>query len=178
MLDYYEDLLYYHTKSYGSKLNTNLACSTVIDMFEKLNSKNSSKVNAYFVHSTLIYLLLTTLDVMRPYDVELRADNYEQMHQRRKFKSSELVPFSANLAAIKFQCRATKKIMFLLNQRPLELSWCSRGLCSWTETKRRFQSTLKHCKENFCQYSSGRKVGKHTIGWIVLVLISCFVKNL
>lgn len=145
-------------------------------MFEKLNSKNSSKVNAYFVHSTLIYLVLTTLEVMQPFNVELRANNYEQMHQSRKFKSSELVPFSANFAAIKYQCRATKKIMFLLNQRPLELSWCYRGLCSWSETKRKFKSTLKHCKENFCQYSSGRKRDMYTIAWVFAVVISCIVK--
>lgn len=117
--------------------------------------------------------MLTTLQAMRPYEVELRADNYDQM-QSRKFKSSELVPFSANFAAVKYQCRGTEKIMFLLNQRPLEMSWCPRGLCSWTETKRRFRKTIKNCKANFCQFSRGTKMN-FSHGMFIVVLVSVVI---
>lgn len=170
-MDYYDDLRYYQAKSYGSKLNKNLVCSTVTDMFKKLNSKNSTKVIAYFVHSTLIYLFYTALELM-PYDImALRADNYEQM-QQRKFKSSEIIPFSANFAAVKYQCRDdTDKIMFLMNQRPFEMSWCQQGsLCSWVEAKRRYKSLVQNCKENFCHITNNKTKTNYYSFKLILVI--------
>lgn len=143
-------------------------------MFKKLNSKNSTKVIAYFVHSTLMYLFYTALEFF-PYS-NLRADNYEQMHQR-KFKSSELIPYSANFAAVKYQCHGTEdKIMFLVNQRPYDLSWCPGGLCSWSETKLRYKSLVKNCKQNFCHITNETaKTNYYSVKFILgIVLISTF----
>lgn len=115
------------------------------------------KVATYFVHSTMMYLLLTALGVIR--DIEpITADNYERM-ANRLFKSSETVPFSSNFAAVKYDCNVANernenvsKILFLLNQKPIEtIRWCKNGFCDWTTVKeklRRFTPSV--CNRTFC----------------------------
>lgn len=86
--------------SYGSGLNSNLACPLVVDMLSHLESQANPKVVAYFTHSATMQLLLTALGAHKDND-GLRADNYQQM-MRRNWRSSEITPFASNLAVIKF----------------------------------------------------------------------------
>lgn len=164
MMDYYEDLFNYYQKSYGYAINTNISCLTVSDMLQQLQSSdNSPKVIAYFAHSTLIHLFLTTLGVLKD-DEPIRADNYNRMHSR-KYKSSEAVPFSANFAAIKYECPNDKhdkdKVLFVLNQKPLKMNWCTGRFCNLSDLKKMYNDGFKpeHCEKNFCvtdtQLSSG-----------------------
>lgn len=100
VLEYHEDLKYYYQNSYGTGLNTRLACSLVVDMLNHLESQAMPKVAAYFTHSETIQLLLTALGAAKDNDA-LRADNYQQL-MRRKWRSSEVSPFASNLAVIKY----------------------------------------------------------------------------
>lgn len=124
-------------------------------MLQQLQSPDDSpKVIAYFAHSTLIHLFLTTLGVLKD-DEPPRADNYYRMHSR-KYKSSEAVPFSANFAAIKYECPNDKhdknKVMFVLNQKPLKMNWCNGRFCNLSDLKKMYNSrfTPEHCEQNFC----------------------------
>lgn len=58
------------------------------------------KVVAYFGHSAILQLLLTALVAIKDNET-LRADNYQKL-MRRKWRSSEVCPFAANLAVIKY----------------------------------------------------------------------------
>lgn len=69
-------------------------------MINHLESQGMPKVVAYFTHSAAIQLLLTALGAHKDNDA-LRADNYQQV-SRRKWRSSEVSPFAANLAVIKY----------------------------------------------------------------------------
>lgn len=100
VLEYHEDLNYYYQNSYGTGLNTRLACSLVVDMLNHLESQTMPKVVAYFTHSATMQLLLTALGAAKDNDA-LRADNYQQL-ARRKWRSSEVSPFASNLAVIKY----------------------------------------------------------------------------
>lgn len=69
-------------------------------MLTHLESQTNPKVVAYFAHTQAIQLLLTALGAHKDND-GLRADNYQQM-MRRRWRSSEVSPFAANLAVIKY----------------------------------------------------------------------------
>lgn len=85
---------------YGNALNTRLACSLVEDMLTHLESQTMPKVVAYFAHSATIQLLFTALGAVKDTD-GLRADNYQQLMQR-KWRSSKISTFASNLAVIKY----------------------------------------------------------------------------
>lgn len=180
VFDYLEDLFYYHTKSHGFYMNEHLMCSTIIDMLAHLESKDPGpKVITYFVHSTNLYLVLTALGVVR--DLEpLTGDNYDQM-SNRLFKSSKIMPFSSNFAAVKYECTNkdmtgnVSKILFLLNQRPIRsLHWCDNGFCDWATVKEKWRRfTPNVCKRKFCAPQSlASKLNAVSVGtWIFAVTV-------
>ena len=101
VLEYLDDLKYYYKASYGNPENENIMCATVQDMVRNLESTTNPKVVAYFAHASGIQLLLTALGVAKD-KATLRADNYELM-KSRVFRTSELSPFAANLAVVKYE---------------------------------------------------------------------------
>lgn len=171
ILEYAQDLKYYRESGYGNAdLNANIACEAVKDMLRQLDSKENPQVSAYFAHSATVQLVLTALDAYRD-TMPLRADNYA--HQsRRKWRVSELSPFAANLAAIKYDCpndNERTKVMFFLNQKPMDFAYCNVGLCNWSDVKRiyrRFEGA--DCALTFCK-TSGAEQARPT-GVVALLL--------
>lgn len=179
VFDYLEDLGYYYTKSSGFYTNEHTPCMTIFDMLEYLDANDNitPKVSTYFVHSTLMYLILTALGIIR--DIEpITADNYERMNNRL-FKSSEIVPFSSNFAAVKYNCNIidtnanVTKILFLLNQKPIQtMKWCKNGFCDWTMVKeklRRFTPSV--CNRTFCLPEKSVATNLSTIHYLYLYQI-------
>lgn len=154
MIEYAQDLKYYRETAYGNAaLNANVGCESVKDMLRQLDNADNPVVTAYVAHSSTVQLFLTALDTFRD-AMPLRADNYDQM-AGRKYRISQISPFAANVAAIKYDCPNDEddrtKVMFLLNQKPMELPFCNVGVCSWLEVKR----MLSHfdganCERFFC----------------------------
>lgn len=165
-LEYAQDLKYYRESAYGNfDLNSNVACETVKDMLHHLDSKAEPAVSAYFAHSSTVQLMLTALGAYQD-TVPLRADNFAQLN-RRKWRVSELSPFAANLAAIKYDCpndQERTQVMFFLNQRPMDFSFCNVGLCKWSMVKQmyaRFDGA--DCAKTFCK-ASGAKAKRPAAG--------------
>lgn len=156
MLEYYEDIHYYYKSGYGHKINENIACAAVADLMKHLESKEKPQVIGYFTHSSTVQLLLVALGVAKDREA-LRADNYLDM-SRRKWKVSEIGPFGANLAAIKYDCpneSERNKVMFFLNEKPVDLDWCRVGLCNWSDVKRHYEHfQTDNCAQTFCGGSS------------------------
>lgn len=138
-LEYLEDLQTYYKSGFGQKLNSRIQCAAIKDMLHHLESNNLPKTVAYFTHSKSILLLLTALKAVKDSD-SLRADNYYSM-SRRKWRLSEISPFSSNLAAIKYDCPnevEREKVMFFLNEKPISFDWCKVGLCNWSDIKENY----------------------------------------
>lgn len=176
VLEYAQDLKYYRETGYGNtELNANVACETVKDLLRSLDSKDNPVVSAYFAHSSTIQLFLTALDTYR--DAEpLRADNFAEQ-SRRKWRVSEISPFAANVAAIKYDCpndNERTKVMFFLNQRPMAFPYCNVGLCNWSDVKRMYQRfDGADCANTFCR-SKGSKIKHHekaTVGALTLAAL-------
>lgn len=160
--------MYYYMKSYGYDINKYLDCYTVTDMLEHLSSdQKQPKVIAYFVHSTLLYTFLTALDIAKDSE-PLLADNIDRM-TNRKFKSSEILPFSANFAAVEYKCNGNVsssstadqyKIMFLLNQKPINIDWCQpNGFCNLADVQKALSKFNRdNCSNLFCKPNSSSKI--------------------
>ena len=154
-------------------MNKNLPCSAVADMLKHMEAKELPKVVAYFAHEALIVQLLTALGVNKDH-YPLRADNFPQM-SRRKFKTSEMSPFASNLAVIKYDCPNDLdriKIMFFLNQKPLDFPECNVGLCSWSKLKNQLAEFQRgDCDRKFCQGSGASRRSDALAAIVVLPVI-------
>lgn len=151
ILEYSEDIQFYYRKSHGSPMNLRLGCSTFVDMTKRLDENHSPpKVILYFTHSTLIYLMLTLFGTINDSSA-LRADNYKKM-EHRKFQSSKICPFGSNIAAVKYVCSdLSEKVLFMHNQKRLNISWCDDGVCDWNDFKSRyFEYVYGDCETIFC----------------------------
>lgn len=152
------DLKDYYYSSYGNKkLNEKLPCNLMKDLINKMNSADElPRVTGYFTHSTTIFLVLTSLGVFED-KTPLRADNFATQ-QNRLFHGHDMCPFSANFAAIRYQCSAvdkddSEKILFLLNQKPLPMKWCKNGaVCTLRELKDMYEtSPMSNCTHKMCE---------------------------
>lgn len=125
-------------------------------MLYHLGNNELPKAVAYFTHSKAILLFLTALQAAKDSD-SLRADNYYSM-SRRKWRTNDLSPFGSNLAAIKYDCPneiEREKVMFFLNEKPLNFDWCKVGLCNWSDIKDRYKDfTQANCNDYFCTSSA------------------------
>lgn len=101
VLEYLEDLKYYVKSGFGSAINSKVMCAATQDMLRFIGSDTNPKVTAYFTHSAAIQLFLTALNYGKD-DQPLRADNFEQMKNRR-FRTSNLSPFASNIAVVKYE---------------------------------------------------------------------------
>ncbi|XP_055621311.1 multiple inositol polyphosphate phosphatase 1 isoform X2 [Toxorhynchites rutilus septentrionalis] len=152
VLEYKEDLKYYYQNSYGYDKSQDLACYAVKDMVNHLSHPNNPLVVAYFTHESEIQIFLAALGARKDRE-RLRADNYYSMRDR-KFRASELTPFAANLAAVKYQCSdpiEPVKVIFFLNEKALMFDWCQVGLCNWSEVTKRYKRyTEDDCAKLYC----------------------------
>lgn len=175
-LEYPEDLRKYYESGYGLESNERLLCGLVNDMFTHLENNEQPKAIVYFTHSSSLLLLLTTLKAFKD-NVPLRAENYEKM-SKRKWRLSQMTPFAANLAVIKYECPndiEQEKVKFILNEEPLEFEWCNNGLCDYSEFKARYRDFIQaDCDEFFC--SSSSSTVRLSIYSAVFIILAVFLR--
>lgn len=152
VLEYSEDQQFYFRTSYGWEGSSRAACFSMKDMLHNLESNDSPKLVAYFGHIFVFNLHLTAMGAFK--DAEpLASDNFDKM-ANRKFRTSEIVPFSANLAAVKYNCPnddVPVKVKFFLNQKTLELDGCVDGLCKLRDVMERYAAfNQADCSAIYC----------------------------
>lgn len=181
VLEYKEDLKYYYQNSYGYEKSSDVACYAVADMMKHLSRADNQQVIAYFTHESEIQLFLTALGAVKD-RYPLRADNYASM-RNRNFKSSELTPFTANVAAVRYQCAdpvEPVKVIFFLNEKALMFDWCRVGLCNWSEVVRQFRRfTEGDCAKMYCGGSGASTRFVHPMGMIAVMasIVGLFMKR-
>ncbi|XP_043527414.1 multiple inositol polyphosphate phosphatase 1-like [Frieseomelitta varia] len=154
VFEYEEDLYYYYYSSYGETLSSVIGCPPLQDMFnhftqlEKGDSNEEPQGIFYFAHSTTLQLFLTTMEIAKD-SVPLKASNYESM-RNRKWRTSHLAPFAANLAAVFYKCDSSNKVRFYLNEKPLDYEGCEAGVCDWEYLKKKLGFTALNCNTNIC----------------------------
>lgn len=178
ILEYASDLKYYYKTGYGNGINSNIPCELMSDMVKQLESTSNPTTIAYFSHSAMLQTFLVALGVGKDNEA-LRSDNFEQMSQRN-WRTSDLSPFSGNLAAVKYECpqdtNEKYKVMFFLNQKYVSLDWCNVGLCNLSDVKRKLKKyTESDCSKTFCDESSSNLL-KSSLSLIFISFFFVFSK--
>lgn len=152
------------------------------DMLEHLTSNATLNVVAYFAHIDNIHAHLTAMGAFRD-TTPLRSDGFDAM-ANRKWKTSEICPFSSNIAAVKYHCPndadEQHKVRFFLNQKILNLDWCDgSGICKLSEVLKQY-SVFRNgdCDQIFCsngvQLSSGLMLA---YAWLFMLLTSMAINK-
>ncbi|XP_075973827.1 multiple inositol polyphosphate phosphatase 1-like [Anticarsia gemmatalis] len=174
-LEYAEDLETYYKYGYGSPLNKDIGCTLVKDMmnfFEKhsadVDTPQQPRALIHFSSAAMLLLTLTALGAHQDI-VPLTGDNYHSTNvQARKWTTSTMMPFNANIAAVLYKCTQNGKfqvnepyqVLFLENERPMYLDKCRVGLCDWSLVKHRYQELANKCDLQFC--NSATKLNSFT----------------
>ncbi|KAK6624155.1 hypothetical protein RUM44_011013 [Polyplax serrata] len=161
-LEYLEDLEAYYDSGYGDNLNLRLGCTAIRDMlegFQHLEDENVQHAQEpigkfYFSHASALLMTMARLGIAS-HGIPLRHDNFDEQ-RNREWKTSELSPFAANLAAVFFKCTTGEynKVMFYVNERNIAFDGCDVGLCSWSYIRSKFSDILQSCDLEWCRNGS------------------------
>ncbi|CAH1108448.1 unnamed protein product [Psylliodes chrysocephalus] len=177
LLEYVEDLKYFYESGYGNKMAEKIGCSSIKDMYERFErtiNGNSDGNKATFIFGDTSSLLsaLTALGTNKDYNL-LNSENYLQQN-RRSWKTSTMSPFAGNLVASLYQCNRGEKhrVMFFLNEVPIEFTDCSVGLCNWSTIQQKYENLVRTCnRDDICSSQRG-SANKHSASLIIFILTS------
>ncbi|KAJ6641582.1 Multiple inositol polyphosphate phosphatase 1 [Pseudolycoriella hygida] len=170
VLEYDEDLKLYFTTGQGGKINSRLACHTVVDLLDHLENKTSSSPMTIisFADAEALQLLLTTLgthnDTVEPPEEDL--NDLSDMN-RRKWKSSVISPYASNLVVVKYTCDEEEIVKVFLNQHELQLDWCENDKCKLKEFIENYR-WMEKCDETFCPNMAATLYG--VFGMVILAV--------
>ncbi|XP_053393574.1 multiple inositol polyphosphate phosphatase 1-like [Mercenaria mercenaria] len=173
VLEYGQDLEKYYESSYGHPINSQMACPLVKDMFETMeNAMNSSwdyenlgdmtntnylAAKFQFGHSETLVPLMTALGLNKD-DGPLLATNFNTM-SGRKFRTSNISPYSTNLAFVIYACNnmnslETNKVepgsqdfvvKLFVNEKEVTIPACDGWLCYYKKVKQKYEDYIKNC---------------------------------
>lgn len=120
------------------------------DMLKRLSNESSPKTTVYFSHSASVQLFLTSLGALKD-EIDLKADNFAKM-SARKWRTSKIAPFAANVAVVRYKCPTNDRAKFFLNERSLHFDWCTDGVCDWHDVQQKYAFYARRdCNEFFCR---------------------------
>ncbi|RLN69061.1 hypothetical protein BBJ28_00006661 [Nothophytophthora sp. Chile5] len=159
-MDYFQDLKHFYRKSHGHALAFEIAAPLLQDLFHSMKQRvdGSSAVEGHFrfAHAETILPLAALLNVSyfdrhaSDREGHFRADTPLELALQRKFKSSTLAPFAANIGFVLYECAAeveeaapTFKVKTLLNEREVIFSECNgQALCAFEGLEHIFRRWL------------------------------------
>ena len=153
MMEYREDLEYFWLDGPGHRINSEQACVLVRDMVDTFTGiaegREDKHGSFYFTHSGTILKLLAFLKVFN--DPEpLRSDNFHKM-ENRKWKTSDIGPFGANIAFVLQRCESDYLMALFVNEKLSKLPGCEEEWCPLS-TFIQNNPQLKSCNfSNICR---------------------------
>lgn len=166
ILEYREDLEYYWIDGYGKDINHKPACVLFEDLLENFSNvtngvESEEKAIFYFSHAGLVMKFLCFLGVNK--DVEpLLHNNFEGMKQR-KYRTSQTVPFGANVAFVLQQCSNSKfKVGMFLNEQQMTIPGCNHDWCDYTTFVDLHREEMSRCDfSEICDLKTGENASSH-----------------
>lgn len=117
------------------EINRYVQCPSVRDMVQRLSSPGGPLVTTYFTHSPAMLLHLTAMGAYAKGPV-LTPNS---IPAKREWKSGELSPMAANLAAIRYK---DDTVRFILNDKMIVLPGCPKGVCKLSQLQTLFGRCL------------------------------------
>ncbi|XP_052740206.1 multiple inositol polyphosphate phosphatase 1-like [Bicyclus anynana] len=187
-LEYLEDLQTYYKYGYGSPKNQEIGCTGVKDMMTFFNTHvdnekpQQPRAIVHFTEAPMLLLTLQALGARRDAAPLTAAGYHTAPAQSRKWSSSAMAPYNANLAAVLYKCTPNSnfqindpyQVLFLENERPLYLEECRVGLCNWTFVKNRFGLIADNCNLDFCNGGATKINGILSFSLALVILTKVF----
>lgn len=166
LINFAKDLKYYYLNGYGTKLNQQVACPALKDFLsraeDKINSSQSSsssykpspKAVFYFSHSDGVMMLLSSLGLFQD-STPLTAQTFKVHGNHRYWNTSNIAPFSGNLAFVVLQCDdGHHRVETLHNEKKIVMKNCGEE-CTWENFNRIFGSFRNCDQQEICALSGG-----------------------
>uniref|UniRef100_L7M867 Multiple inositol polyphosphate phosphatase 1 n=1 Tax=Rhipicephalus pulchellus TaxID=72859 RepID=L7M867_RHIPC len=164
LLEYAEDLDDYEEDAHGNERSVALGCLLVEEMVDKIREKLRTSLTGgtsvhthlraalYFTHAAVMKSLVAKLGLGRA-TPPLSASNYCRYRTRRPWRSSYMVPFTANFAMVLFRCGNSQlNVLPILNEKVVWLPGCRSDFCPLEDFLRSsaVQSSRKCDSEKIC----------------------------
>ncbi|WAQ96753.1 MINP1-like protein [Mya arenaria] len=175
ILEYGQDLEKWLESMYGDPLTSRVACPLVRHMLGNLKAamntswdysnitqeqanRGYTAANFLFGHSETVAQLMATLGLYKD-NTPLLATNREALRDR-KFKSSKLLPFSANLAFVLYACKAGPNddnpdnkflVKMFVNEEVVRIPGCNADACPLDTMLQQYANITNSCDiEKIC----------------------------
>ncbi|XP_068597497.1 multiple inositol polyphosphate phosphatase 1a [Brachionichthys hirsutus] len=127
VVEYANDLKQFWKRGYGHDINSRSSCILFHDLFSRLEraaseNKSGQQVTEAVVvqvgHAETLLPLLTLLGLFKDREV-LKSTNYAAQ-SRRSFRTSNMLPYAANLVFVLYDCGGGDlRLQLLLNEKPV-----------------------------------------------------------
>lgn len=124
----------------------------------------------YFGHSLNILSIASRLGIGKD-DTPLMSTNFEQM-KNRKWRTSILDPFAANVIAVFYRCRDGNKASILFNEVAMPINKDQRPFIPWETIEAQLEPIISNnetCNLNVCKNSAAEIV---SISFIVITIFT------
>ena len=159
VLEYAGDLDHFNKNGYAHDITWQQACPLVSDMFSVMDhvivEKNAGKSDYVvgqfaFGHAETVGPLVASLGLFKDSE-PLRADNFARQ-TNRKFRSSEILPFSSNVMFVLYECMPDDKskseyfLKLFVNEVETLIPGCQTLHCPYDTVRERYQSQIDDCQ--------------------------------
>ncbi|XP_032511473.1 multiple inositol polyphosphate phosphatase 1-like isoform X2 [Danaus plexippus] len=154
VLEYIQDLKHYYRNGYGTSVNElfgRVPLANLLESFESAKKGHGKKIVTYVTHATMLDQIYTALGLFKD-SAKLNGLNRDR---ERKWRSSKISVFSANLIAVLNRCTDNSEdynVVFYLNEEPMR-SICEEGVCSWREFENKLRPFI-NTTIDFCEFRS------------------------
>jgi multiple inositol-polyphosphate phosphatase/2,3-bisphosphoglycerate 3-phosphatase len=109
----------------------------------------------YFGHTPNVLSVVARLGIGKD-NTPLLSTNFEQM-KTRKWRTSFIDPFAANVIAVFYKCAEGNKVMILLNEHAIPMGKDECRICPWEPIEAKFNAITSNnqtCNLNMCKNSA------------------------
>ncbi|KAG8333305.1 PHOsphatase [Homalodisca vitripennis] len=101
--------------------------------------KSATPVVIYFTHNGMFERFFARLGLLNSSSPPTAQFDFSDI---RAWRLAKYIPFAANLAVTLHNCTGGYKVAIYLNERPLQLEFCTNGLCEWQTLYDRFHTLV------------------------------------
>lgn len=168
--EYTEDVKSYLNDAYGENANTKQACPIISDLISKfkdgstMSGINGEKKKSYFhfSHAGAMKKFIAAFGVFedkKSYSEDQITEFMRTLKapSNRRYRSSLLVPFSANMAFILYRCNKPKKneikykMLTVVTEHPVKLKGCGSTDCNFDKFMKEFSFMEKCDLKEICR---------------------------
>ena len=159
VVEYLYDLKHFWKRGYGYEINYKIACTLLSDIHQSLvNASNHDyehmKYGTFrFAHGETLQPLYALLGLFQVSE-KLRADNFDKVGPTQQYRTSQIVPFGANIAFVLYKCNSAAaadpihqfKLQVFVNERLVVLPCCgSESLCPLAKFLHYYNKAVQSC---------------------------------